>query len=157
MIAPNTVVLVSEQRTVSPRSSMSSTMYNDLVNQTGADLINIKTQLNRIFEGIKTGSDVTKVWADNTNSSSSNHGIDATALYWDSSVAGTKQSIYEYINALSTALTADLRDTTAAEISFDPTGLDSGWATFTDVQSALFETIGNLDDIVAATFDGGTF
>jgi len=135
-------------------------MYNDLVNQTGADLINIRSQLNRILEGIKTGADVEKIWADSTSSSSSNHGIDATALYWDSSVAGTKQSIYEYVNALSATLTADLNDTDASEISFNPSALPSTWSTYIDVQAALQETISVVDTLSAGASqwtDGGAF
>lgn len=157
MIVPNTVVLVSQNKTVSPRSPMSSATYNDLVNETGADLVNLKAQLNRILEGITKGADVTKIWADSTSSSSSNHGIDATALYWDSSV-GSPISIHDKVTILEGTITANLAATSAALVTFDPSSLGAQWAAYTSVQTALVQAIESLDNITSTSFvDGGTF
>ena len=157
MIAPNTVVLVSQSKTVSPRSPMSSATYNDLVSETGADLVNLKTQLNRILEGITKGADVTKVWKDTTSPSTDEHGIDATALYWDSSV-DTPTSIHDKVTALEGTIAAKLAATSAALVTFDPSTLGAQWASYTNVQTALVKTIESLDNVVSGSFvDGGTF
>jgi hypothetical protein len=133
---------------------MSSAIYNDLVNETAADLINVKSQLNRILEGITTGADATKVWEDTNNPSTDEHGIDATALYWDSSV-DTNTSIYDKVTAVEASVTANLA-VKADTITFNTE--QAGWTTYDTVDKVLEKIIDNLDETAASLFiDGGTF
>ena len=120
IIAPETVILTSQSRKVSPRSALSSDKYNTFVNETGADLRNIKIQLNRVLDTINTGTIENKVW-DNISDVDNNHGIDAVSIYWDSTAGeSTRKSIYEHVEEIRINLSAEIVSTSTAESILQP-------------------------------------
>jgi hypothetical protein len=130
MDAAKSVVLVSRYKMVSPRSPISSDKWNDNVNEVGADLRSLTTQVNRILWAINTGADKEVIWK-NSTVTEGEHGIDANALWWDST-ADSKESIYAHVNTLS----ADILNITGTVIP----SLSAGNIGYTNTDVSWFAT-----------------
>ena len=112
-MAPKNVVLVSQNRTVSPRSPILSSNYNDFVKTTTKDLANLKTQLNAITTtALKLHTDA---WLTTTGY----HGIDANTIYWDSTDV-SPVTIAEKVTGIESDLETFENDLTASQVRFVP-------------------------------------
>ncbi len=158
METPNSVILISQYKTVSPRSPANSNFINDLVGQTGADLNNLKNQFNKLLAGVQQGVDETEAWING-------HGLDAHSLFYDSTVTSgahydstnsMPKSIHEVVGQIETTITElpNTLEIAADQVSFDTAGLGPTYEELNspNVQTVLEQVIG----ILGLNTDGGT-
>tara|TARA_Y100000310_G_scaffold345708_1_gene468589 strand:+ start:3065 stop:4768 length:1704 start_codon:yes stop_codon:yes gene_type:complete len=158
METPNSVILISQYKTVSPRSPANSNFINDLVGQTGADLNNLKNQFNKLLAGVQQGVDETEAWING-------HGLDAHSLFYDSTVTSgahydstnsMPKSIHEVVGQIETTITElpNTLEIAADQVSFNTTGLGS---TYENLEPANVQTVlEQVIDILGLNTDGGT-
>ena len=159
MEAPNSVILVSQYKTVSPRSPANSNFINDLVGQTGADLNNLKSQFNKLLTGVEKGVDETIAWGNE------GHGLDAHSLFYDSTAttgtyfdaaAGLPKSIHDIVGEIETTITELPTEIniTAEQVSFDTVGLPSAYTDMdpANVQEVLVNVINSIPELIDGEF-----
>jgi hypothetical protein len=121
MAKPQNVVLVAQNKTVSPRQGIHSKDWNDHVRATTKDSSNIKTQLNGLtLSALKLHDNA---WV----STGTYHGIDANTIYWNSTAEDTnadpKLTIAEKVTAVESAFTSFTDQLDATMVKFNTAAL----------------------------------